>query len=234
VILLFNKNENRKFHFTYKFIVWFGILFTMTRGGIIVSLVALSVVFFQYLRKSSKLYKYIGYSFLVVLVFMFSQVVIFVSNFNISSLVSRFFIINGAINTIYQNPFLGTGLASQVAPVTSDIDFSDYTQISDNVLDTFDNRETHNTILQIGIEMGILGMLAFASLIINLIAKLRKIYKSIIYFSNDNQDVYASLYLILFLVLSINMNSYLYLKLLWVIIGLLAGLNKSNIKLYTK
>ena len=230
VIFLFNKNKNRKFHFLYKVLIWLGIFSTVTRGGIVVSLVALAILFFQYLRTLKNIYKYIGYSFLVVLVSAFSQLVIFVSNFNISSVVSRFFIINGAVNTIYQHPLLGTGLASQVVPITTDIDLFDNSFISDNVLNASENRETHNTLLQIGIETGFLGILAFAFFIIYLIRKVKLINKTILARrANDNQDIYATLFLLLFTLLAINMNSYLYMKLLWIIIGYISGINKKNI-----
>jgi len=234
VLFLFNKNENRKFHFTYKIIIWLGILFAATRGGIVISLVALSLLLFQFLRTTSRLFKYIGYAFLLFMIFVFTQIVIFVSYFNISSLVARFYIINGAVNSIYQHPILGTGLASQVTPISTDIDLIDNALISDNVLNSFDNRETHNTILQIGIEMGLLGIIVFILLMIYLILKLQKTYKAINNYSNDNQDVHSTLYLLFLFFLSINMNSYLYLKLLWIIIGYTAGLNikylKYNIK----
>ena len=158
IISLFNKNNSRKISICYKILVWAGLIATFTRGGIIVAILALFIILIQTLYNNKKYFKFIAAIILPSSVVIFSIIINFISNFNISSYVARLFIIQGTIKAILSNPFFGKGLASLVNPIATNYDALDELKISELAFDTIDKREAHNTILQIALETGLLGL----------------------------------------------------------------------------
>ena len=177
------------------------------------------IFFFKYLQNVGRLYKYFGYTLISISIILAANFVVFISYFNISSIVARLYIINGALSSIKQKPILGSGLASQVTSSETNFDLVDMNQVQESVLNDNTLRETHNTFLQIGVETGLLGLFLIILLIISLIINQKKSLK------NDKLDIkskqyhYISFMMLSLFLISINMNSYLYLKLFWLILA---------------
>jgi putative inorganic carbon (HCO3(-)) transporter len=219
VILLFGDKRVDKYNKLLYLILALGLILTMTRGGILIGIIIAIIFFFKYLQNVGRLYKYFGYTLISISIILAANFVVFISYFNISSIVARLYIINGALSSIKQKPILGSGLASQVTSSETNFDLVDMNQVQESVLNDNTLRETHNTFLQIGVETGLLGLFLIILLIISLIINQKKSLK------NDKLDIkskqyhYISFMMLSLFLISINMNSYLYLKLFWLILA---------------
>jgi hypothetical protein len=215
IFLLFSDKKTlgvKKWHYI---IIWSGLILTMTRGGIIVASICLMVYLKQQINMAGGFKKYFGNIFFYSLVIGFVNLVIFISYFNISSVASRIFIINGAIGEIVNKPFFGNGLSSRVEASQTDLNFIDVGDVRNSVFQDTSLRETHNSLLQIGLETGFTGLLIFFAVFILLIRLHRKNIKQKINIEYHK----VSLILLTMTIISMNMNSYLYLKLFWLVIA---------------
>lgn len=228
VIILFSDNRVIKYHKFFYFITIFGLILTMTRGGILIGIIIAIIFLLKFLQNTSKIIKFIGYTFISISIILAINFIIFISYFNISSVVARLYIINGALSSIKSHPLIGSGLASQVTSSETNFDLVDINQVQENVLNDTSLRETHNTLLQIGVETGLVGLFCIVSLVLFLIFKQKVAFKNLTYSYRNLQYHYISFMMLSLFMIFVNMNSYLYLKLFWLIIASFSSYTSSK------
>ena len=141
-------------------------------------------------------------------------------------------IIYSSLNSIYENPFIGRGLGSTVGqkfPNDQYALFSREAQKMGKKLDidigkTF-GRETHNTFLQVAVDLGLIGLFLYFILLF-MIWKKRMLYEKLA--DNYLLSLYGNGIITAFVFLTICsiFSSVFFVKQTWVIIGLvLAGAN---------
>lgn len=80
----------------------------------------------------------------------------FISGFNINSIVARYAVLLGAARSITQHPIVGSGPGSRVVAVYPSWAFEVAPHLQP---DDLSERDTHNTLLQIPVDLGIVGLI---------------------------------------------------------------------------
>jgi putative inorganic carbon (hco3(-)) transporter len=139
-------------------------------------------VFYIFIKKIGKLAKVIRYPIVIMnLLFITISVVptitFFVNTLSPISTYNRLGIINSSIQSIYQNPYFGKGLGTTVGQAFS---YEQYERISSDVANRRDiggpktldidlgkssGRETHNTFLQVAVDLGLIGLFLYLFLL---------------------------------------------------------------------
>ena len=141
------------------------------------------------------------------------------SNFNLTSVASRFNLISASFIKISEKPFFGNGLNARIVGNKLDFDFLDKSQIQEWELN--DNlRETHNTLLQIPLEIGLIGFFFFGLMYFFILKQSYITYKFSTKVGIDNNLSLCVFLLLGMLIIASLANSYMYFKLLWLIISI--------------
>jgi len=217
MIVLFNSSISRYKNFIF-LVLLLGLMLTMSRGVILVFIIFFLSSFYLNRKDNSKIIKYFSYLLIPFIIIGGANLVVFMSNFNLTSIAQRFNIISASLIKISENPFFGNGLNARVVGNKLDLDFLDTSKIQ--VWELTDNlKETHNTLLQIPLEMGLLGLLFFGLAFYFILKQsfiTYKVYSKTRIEKNFSFCIFCLLGMLLLVSLA---NSYLYLKLFWLIIS---------------
>ncbi len=216
IIVLFNSSVSRYRNFIF-LILLTGLILTMSRGVILVFMLFFFSSFYLNRRNNSKIINYFSYLLLPLIIIGVGNLVVFMSNFNLTSVASRFNIISASLIKISEKPIFGNGLNARVVGNKLDLDFLDKSKIQDWELN--DNlRETHNTLLQIPLEMGLLGLIFFGLAFYFILKQSFTTYKLYSITRNEKNFSFSVFSLLGMLLIVSSANSYLYFKLFWLII----------------
>ena len=218
IIVLFNSSMSRYKNLIFLVLV-LGLISTMSRGMILVFIIFFLSSFYLNRKNNSKIIKYFSYSLIPFIIIGSANLVVFMSNFNLTSIASRFNLISASFIKISEKPFFGNGLNARIVGNKLDLDFLDKSQIQEWEL-TDNLRETHNTLLQIPLEIGLIGFFFFGLMYFFILKQSYITYRFSIKAGIDN-NLYLSIFLLLgMLIIASLANSYMYFKLLWLIISI--------------
>jgi len=209
------------------------LVLTFSRGAWVPLIIFILYLIYNKIKKYHKSVKYI-----LLLLFTFGLVKTAIPIFDYivrlrpMSTYNRAGIIYSSLNSIYENPFIGRGLGSTVGqkfPNDQYALFSREAQKMGKKLDidigkTF-GRETHNTFLQVAVDLGLIGLFLYFILLF-MIWKKRMLYEKLA--DNYLLSLYGNGIITAFVFLTICsiFSSVFFVKQTWVIIGLvLAGAN---------
>ena len=216
IIVLFNSSISRYKNLIFLVLV-LGLVSTMSRGMILVFIMFFLSSFYINRKNNSKIIKYFSYSLIPFIIIGSANLVVFMSNFNLTSVASRFYLISASFIKISEKPFFGNGLNARIVGNKLDLDFLDKSQIQEWELN--DNlRETHNTLLQIPLETGLIGFFFFGLMYFFILKQSYITYKFSTKVGIDNNLSLCVFLLLGMLIIASLANSYMYFKLLWIII----------------
>jgi len=218
IIVLFNSSMSRYRNFIFLVLV-LGLISTMSRGMILVFIMFFLSSFYLNRKNNSKIIKYFSYSLIPFIIIGAANLVVFMSNFNLTSIASRFNLISASFIKISEKPFFGNGLNARIVGNKLDLDFLDKSQIQEWEL-TDNLRETHNTLLQIPLEIGLIGFFFFGLMYFFILNQSYITYKFSIKAGIDNNLSLCVFLLLGMLIIASLANSYMYFKLLWLIISI--------------
>jgi putative inorganic carbon (hco3(-)) transporter len=202
------------------------LLLTFSRAAWISFLLYVFYIFIKKILKLKKVFKYpiAICSLLFITISIVPTINFFLNTLTPLSTYNRLGIINSSIESIYNNPFIGRGLGSTVGQSLSE---SQYEIASENTpgkkLDidigkTY-GRETHNTFLQVAVDLGLIGLFLYLFLLYtvwkNRMVSIQK--------SNDNiLDAMKKgvLYAFVFSTICSTFSSLLLVKQSWILISL--------------
>jgi len=199
----------------YSFFCTIALLFTLSRAGII----SIMFLFGVLVGRGALRGRLLKIALLAVLVLGISPFLEWIYGFNPQSFFARGGILLGALQSIRQKPFLGNGLG---AGVVSSGEWGFWGgELLDVPLDE-SMRDTHNTLLQILVEMGIVGLISFAVVVWVAMAGLCKVNSLAprSYLAAYATSLFWTLVVLGFFLF---FNSFLYSKPFWVVLGLAWG-----------
>ena len=204
----------------YLALVVSALIATMARAALVTVVLLILLLLVQAARRPGP--KRIPAVLLVVgvVVFCIPAFLSFIIGFNLKAVVSRYGLMRGALESIARNPVLGSGPGSRVVAFYPEWEPED-SPVKD-VMDEFSPRETHNTLLEITADTGLLGLLLFLAINIILIRSASRKFKRI-----PPGFTRSALLALVFGLLTTEFfalfDSVLYTKPIWILLGLTGG-----------
>ena len=142
----------------------------------------------------------------------------FIVGFNRGSFLARYCILYGAVQSIRNNLFFGSGLGSRVYEEYPPTRWGEEALWSGMELSEFE-RDTHNTIVQVAVDLGVAGLCCFAAMHVVLLKKWRRVGRTVqnLHAKRQANALMCTLLVVEFFSLA---NSVLYTKPLWILFGL--------------
>ena len=229
-------SRNLKHRFLIKMVVTLSVIaifFTFSRGTWLTIIMFVCYIIFKKIRLMHKSLQYI---LLIPTIISFIAITLFSTDFLLNTMsplstYNRLGIINSSIQSIKNNPFFGRGLGSTVGQYLSD---KQYNNAYQNIYKTHINakldidigkvegRETHNTFLQVAVDLGILGLMFYLYFLYN-IWKNSIISISKLNISNFDVVKKGVLLAFIFSMILSTFSSLFLLKQSWIIFGLVSA-----------
>ena len=204
---------------------------TFSRGAWSAFLIYLILYALYYIRlKMKRIWLPVQIVFIISILIVLLPAAKFIFNMNPMSTYNRLGLVNSSINSIYNNPFLGSGLGVRIGQYFSDAQYYQITEVLSDLdvrgskqLDIDfkgdDGRESHNTFLQVGITMGIPALLVYLSILF-LIVKYNRMSNMLRINSSFGILTNAVFFGFVTTVFCSSFNSLFLVKQTWIVMGL--------------